>query len=752
MRTLLPDGPVRYVLQFDGPLDPGRRARLYAAGITLGDHLPTNAYIVTLDRAQRAATAKLDFIRWTGPFQSDWKLDSDLGAREFKTPARIALAERGLLRVVATLFAGEDADPAIEGMKGVGATILARTLVGDQWMIEADVPEAILGNLARVGAIQFIEEAPEGTFRNDTNEWIVQSNAIGYTPIWDTGLHGEGQIGGLIDGTINEAHCAFNDSVDPGEDHRKIIAVRYAGGVNSHGTHTAGTLAGDSGTYGAPDPYDGIAYAARISSTEVGSVYASPTTFYNRLVDAHEDGARVHSNSWGDDSTTSYTTWSRQIDLFSYDYEESLVAFAVTNDEYLKTPENAKNVLAVGATQDTPNQHMHCSGGTGPTADGRRKPEIYAPGCGTLSANSSTSCSVWAKTGTSMACPAIAGAGLLVRQYFVEGFYPTGEPTPGDALTPSGALLKAVLINGTVDMTGVSVSGYPSHKEGWGRLQLDSGLHFAGDDNRMYMHDLRNARGLSTAEDATFRVIVQNAEVPLRVTLVWTEPPASVNAADPVINKLDLKVESPGGAFYIGNWMSNGESLPGGAYDARNNVERVILSSPEIGTYTLTVKGRVVNVGRQGFALVATGDLVPDCNDNGVSDASDILGGSSVDCDSNNVPDECQSDFDADGTIDECDTDSDGDGVVNDDDTCAYTRPGTVVDENGRPISDTQGTCHVDLLDYWRFRACQLTSGPEIRAETELCISSFDYDGDEDVDLFDYRGFQHAFTGPPVQP
>jgi len=28
--------------------------------------------------------------------------------------------------------------------------------------------------------------------------------------------------------------------------------------------------------------------------------------------------------------------------------------------------------------------------------------------------------------GTSMACPAVAGAATLARQYFMDGFYPTG--------------------------------------------------------------------------------------------------------------------------------------------------------------------------------------------------------------------------------------------------------------------------------------------------------------------------------------
>lgn len=47
-----------------------------------------------------------------------------------------------------------------------------------------------------------------------------------------------------------------------------------------------------------------------------------------------------------------------------------------------------------------------------------------------------------------MATPVVAGSAALVRQYFTDGFYPSGRATPADALTPSGALIKAVMIAG----------------------------------------------------------------------------------------------------------------------------------------------------------------------------------------------------------------------------------------------------------------------------------------------------------------
>jgi hypothetical protein len=740
----LAEGTSRIVLQLEGPMTRQRRARLAAAGIGLEDYLPANAFIARLGEAGPQALSRLEFVRWASPFERSWKLDPDLGRRSFKTDARIALAEQGLVRIVVILFAGEEIEPAIRELAAVGATVSAWNEIGNHWFIDAAVRAAEAPKLTQVEAVQFIEEAPEGTPRNDTNAWIVQSNVNAYTPIWDAGLHGEGQMAGLIDGTINAFHCAFEDAAPVGPTHRKIVAMRNAGGIDAHGTHTAGTLAGDSGIEGVYDQYDGIAFAARISFSDYWPIYLDTSTLYARLLDAHNDGARVHSNSWGDDNSTSYTTWCRQIDQFSYDYEENLVVFAVTNYSTLKTPENAKNVLAVGASKDTPFQDEHCYGGTGPTADGRRKPEIFAPGCGTLSADANTPCNVRALTGTSMACPAVAGAGLLVRQYFMEGFYPSGAPTPTDALTPSGALIKAVLINSAVDMT--DIPGYPSDQEGWGRLLLDNALYLPGDAARMFVRDVRNVDGLDTGEETAYEIVVTGSDAPLRITLVFTDPPASLSASDPVINDLDLTVTAPDGTVYRGNHIVDGQSITGGSYDAINNVEQVILPSPSTGSYNVRVTGTAVNVNTQGYALVMTGDLIVDCNDNGLSDLDDIAMGTSEDCDTDAVPDECQPDFDGDGSIDACDLDDDDDGVPDDTDVCKFTLPGTPVDGTGKPISDTQGNCEIDLVDYTRFQECLLSSGPEIRAFPDTCIGFFDYDEDTDVDLMDFLTFQNTFT------
>jgi hypothetical protein len=136
-----------------------------------------------------------------------------------------------------------------------------------------------------------------------------------------------------------------------------------------------------------------------------------------------------------------------------------------------------------------------------------------------------------------------------------------------------------------------------------------------------------------------------------------------------------------------------------------------------------------------------------DCNDNGITDTEEVTAGSSPDCDNNYRPDECDPDIDGDGFIDGCDDDMDGDGVLNDADVCAYTPVDAPAHDNGRPLSDTNGDCRVGLIDYARLRRCLADSGPDLASPPATCQTPFDYDGDEDVDLFDFSGFMAASNG-----
>ncbi|TVQ30272.1 MAG: hypothetical protein EA376_13450 [Phycisphaeraceae bacterium] len=596
----------RHVIQLDGPMTRERRAALVQAGVVIQDYVPANAFVVSLDAADSDAVDGLDFVRWHTDFKADWKIEPGIGQRELFTEERQQLAQQGLMAITITLFQDATDDEVQQVARWLndrpGATLSEVGDLGGNPMVTGVVRPADVNELAGLGAVQFIEQSPEITMRNSSVRSVVQDNTTGSTPLWDNGLRGAGQIIGIMDGRVNPNHCSFSDTGPFGDGHRKIQAYNTNTGNDFHGNHVTATAVGDAFD---TSSRRGVAYEGRFVFHIPPSL--NQTAAYNRLQLHHSQGARIHSNSWGNDGTTAYDSLARGFDLFAYDHEESLVLLAVSNLSTLRNPENSKNLLAVGATRAVPQQNLHCTGGIGPTSDGRRKPEIYAPGCNTVSA-STGSCTLGSQSGTSMACPAVAGTGMLVRQYYMEGFYPTGAANIDDAFTPSAALVKATLLNSAQRMTGVS-GPYPGNLQGWGRLQADTSLHFPGDSRTLIVHDVFNANGLDTAETDEYEFEVLGGAEQLRVTMVFTDYPGAAFTSFAAVNDLDLEVVSPSGDVYRGNVFSGNVSVTGGSKDDRNNVEQVHVSTPETGVWTARIVGASVSQGRQGYGLVITGEV-----------------------------------------------------------------------------------------------------------------------------------------------
>ncbi len=630
-----------HLIRFDRALGLAVRTRIESLGGEIMGYLPVNGYLLRVPAGREAEFSTLPGVDIFTPYRPEWRLAPRLlaaGDRDPDRPLTLALC-----------FApGEPALRRADEALALGAELVNHSTQGDRPLLwlrarPALLPE-LLEELASLPGLLWLESTGPIVERNDRVSWIVQSGADCADPewicrpVWERGIHGEGQVIGHIDSDIEPTVCFFADPEGdpPGPDHRKLAfhGEHPGTGYPSHGTHTAGTLAGDAVPIdaGMGETARGLAWAARLAHSSYSNVYAfDPYVDFGLHADA---GARVHSNSYGvdviegtySDPETRYILLSRSIDLFSRDREENLVVFAATNKSTLRAPENAKNVLAVGASwthgyvgggYKGPNEHRY--GGLGPTDDGRRKPEIYAPGASIYSAGYLSACATRPSSGTSMACPTIAAGATLVRQYLTEGFWPGGAADPENALTPSGALLKALMLNSTLPMDSTTnyynyppeiASGYPNDLEGWGRLLLDEALYFDGDSRELWIAELRNAAGMETGEEYLYHFEVQSADEPLAITLAFTDFPGELLAAEPVVNDIDLSLEGPGGLF-LGNVFDTvaEESMTGGAADPVNTVERIIVKNPTPGAWTIRVRAAAVPMGPQGYAIAMNGDL-----------------------------------------------------------------------------------------------------------------------------------------------
>lgn len=589
-----------FLVQVEGHVDDAIRQRLVQSGATVLDYYPQDSLLV---RGSRNDLSAVPGVAWVGPFHPAYRIDPTIGRSNVKGAKILANRARGLFQVTITLTRDAQLDLTRAMLGTLGVTPTSEGTIGDQAILGALVTREQIENLARNESVQYVEDAGEVTFRNTTSRWIVQTNVNNSTPLYDLGINGSGEIMGIIDGLIYTAHTSFSDTNPVGPTHRKIV---YAGGsgVNSHGTHVAGTAVGDAGVF---DERRGVAWGAKFAYSAIPDT--SEAGLYNLLVTHHNNGARDHTNSWGDDSTTNYTNRCRAIDNFSWTYEDDMVAFAITNlTSQLKTPENAKSVLAVSATLNSPSQNSNASfGGPGPTIDGRRKPEVCTPGDSIVSSGTSNTTALATMGGTSMACPAATASAVLTRQFLKQGRIFDGNANANYAINPSGALLRALLISSSVDMTGTA--GYPSAREGFGRILLDNALPLPGDARRTIVRDVRNASGLTTGQSTNYTFKVTANSQPLRVAMTFTDFPAAVGASAAAVNNLNLTVVGPAGT-YLGNVFASGQSTTGGTSDAINSTEMVMRDTPNLGTYTISVAAANVPSGPQGYALVISGAVV----------------------------------------------------------------------------------------------------------------------------------------------
>ncbi len=273
----------------------------------------------------------------------------------------------------------------------------------------------------------------------------------------------------------------------------------------------------------------------------------------------------------------------------------------------------AKDPVASDLLSNNPNG-LAAFSSRGPVNDGRFKPDLVAPGTSIVSNRSSHPLAkdLWGAYspnhnytiagGTSMATPLAAGAAVLIREWLSQ---------KGNT-NPSAAAIKAIMLSTSADIApGQYVVGnkqeipasLPNNDAGWGRVNLEFLSRPA--PYKLWLDDhqagLDTAQRVSYPQNSNQPLFVTDSSQPLRITLAWSDPPASLSASRQLVNDLDLLVTGPDGKRYWGNNIENGDRI--------NNVEGIILQNPIVGAYRVEVQAHNAPVAQQPYALVATGAL-----------------------------------------------------------------------------------------------------------------------------------------------
>lgn len=289
------------------------------------------------------------------------------------------------------------------------------------------------------------------------------------------------------------------------------------------------------------------------------------------------------------------------------DPDDSLCAFTAcpkgTPYGSLEPDATVKNILVIGSA-DRHNAHS-CFSASGPTKDGRIKPDIVTDGkmimsCVPPDPSRNHLTEFWERSsGTSMATPGASGTlALLAEQY--EKLYPNTRWTVD--------WIRGLVIQNAAD---IGPAG-PDYQFGWGALDAEASANFMIANHTA--GERMTPRGwVKQGETREFLLYLEEGKPELRVTLSWLDSPiTSLTPVKRLVQDLDLEVVGPDDSVhYPYNLDPKKPHLPAvqTAKNTRDNVEQVRIANPQAGFWRVRVKGSSVTAPEQpnqGFVLFSS--------------------------------------------------------------------------------------------------------------------------------------------------
>lgn len=659
----LPDlsGSNIYLVQIPSPLLPQHSEDLEKAGAILLENFRNGYYTSLLTSDQASDVEQLPFVTKVIPYNGESLNVASGSALESGREAGLESLgdstgrsdQKQILTFDVRLHRESDLGAVLDWLKKSGASVAGQSRRKIRIYVLEDSP--VITELSRMTEVRSIEEYKAPRLWNDRACAIVGIRSNTARLKYD----GEDQIIGVADTGLDDAHPDFRGRV------LAAIALGRPGRTDDpdgHGTHVAGTALGDGAA--SRGAFQGAAPKAKLVFQSIldnrGELGGLPLDLNDLFEEAYQRGARIHNNSWGADTVSTYTANSEEVDEFVADHRDMLIVIAAGNEgqgvtllnanqgfvDWLSigSPATAKNALTVGASRSdrtsggysrltwgsawpasfpfAPISSESISGDAqeiagfssrGPSDDRRIKPDVVAPGTDILSCKSrlAPNRSFWGhhtnqdyayNGGTSMAAPLVAGCAAIVRQYYKQerGYD-----------EPSAALVRATIINGArwlsgIHATGSHAPGPGNFDQGFGCVDMTSSIPADASFKLAYVDAWKTPNFILLGTGAAKRWIVRvvDSSRPLRICLAYTDLPGRA-----LQNNLNLFVQAPNGTKHIGNHkLLHSLNIP----DVDNNVEVVRIDAPTPGDYWVQVTAQNLLRNNQDFALVVTGALRAD--------------------------------------------------------------------------------------------------------------------------------------------
>lgn len=517
--------PMRsYIVKCKDYISPPFRREWSSLGVRFVQYCPPAAYLVYCSESSAESLRRMSEIESVSPPGTRFKVDEELihcadALRMTKTLGKAA-EERQTVKVSFMPTTGfMEADELLQSYEAE----YEKEKTDFDYLETIDrvsIPIHLIHALSSETLVFLISEIDSPLRFNNLNaQYTSQIHRIRSMGLDNQLLDGFGIAVGLWDGTVRTSH---NDLEG------RAFQQDYKGLPRRHGTHVAGTIAGN----GSLNPHaEGMAPRATLLCWDTGIDLREMDTDGHRIIASNH--SYTASVGWEYDENTNQWHWygtryiealesryfglynerTRAFDRIAHDRDYSMVVAAGNNRTDTAPPVNVaytlndssvqstkprlddgwevggfdtlnpmavgKNVITVGAIQDWLDREKPLTGSMlaafsswGPTDDGRIKPDLVANGVGLISLDSESDTGYWAMSGTSMAAPVVTGAIACLAQAIQQRF---------DGALPSAHLIKNILIHTAHD--DADFPG-PDYHFGWGALDGEHAAEFIRSANR----------------------------------------------------------------------------------------------------------------------------------------------------------------------------------------------------------------------------------------------------------------------------
>jgi hypothetical protein len=635
------------LIQTAAQLTEAQREELTNTGFIIHEYVSENTYLGGYKGTDLTPVRSLPFVAWASTYLPGFKVRPSLRSSVGNAASNIVAAGAGPstsrrpVQVDVVLHDDVASDSAALREKIAAAARLGPDdLKMNRRKVRLTVQERYLDDLAAIDEVRQIEPVPMMKLFNNVARPILNANVV----VNGTTYGGDGEIvcvndSGFDKGSKANVHPAFTGRV------LQLTALGRPGNSDDpdgHGTHVCGSVLGDGNSPSMGGSIQGTAPKAKLVVQSLldslGGLGGLPADLNDLFKPPFiNQKAMVHSNSWGS-GPGPYMAAAKEIDEFCWNNQEAVICFAAGNDGVdanangvvdngsIASEPAAKNCITVGASESV-RPEIHASTPTygsfdnnkwpanpihddsfandaegmaafssrGLTKEGRIKPDVVAPGTSILSARSRAAISApdvrfgvssdpafVFDTGTSMATPLVAGCAAVLRETLIKN----GTPHP------ASALIKALLINGAVELIGQyspSEAGpSPKPSSGWGRVNLAGSVIIPGPNPnagfggggplKQGQQDTVTIK-IPTGHQGVASAGTTGLSPTLKITLVWTDPPGAM-----LQNDLDLIAEASNKQERHGNMGTSKK------FDRVNNVEQVVWNNIPAGDVKITFR------------------------------------------------------------------------------------------------------------------------------------------------------------------